>query len=82
MKKILRLLGKLQYLWDGGGSQLRGERNFRRVAKEGQRILDVSRGGGEKFWTSPEEGGGAKNFRLGQYFCVPKTQFFYVLWVF
>ena len=58
-----------------------GERNRTTREGGGRKILDVSRRGGAKFWTSPE--GGAKNFRLDQFFFnVPKTQFFHVLGVF
>ena len=65
----------------GGRQSTRAANEIGRPAKGGRKILDVSRRGGAKFWTSPE--GGAKNFRLDQFFFnVPKTQFFHVLGVF
>ena len=61
-----------------GGRQLAGGASeIGRPAKGGRKILDACRRGGEKFWTSPE--GGAKNFRLDDFFFnVPKTQLFQV----
>ena len=44
----------------------------------GRKILDVSRRGGAKFWTSPE--GGAKNFRLDQFFSMFLKHNFFMFW--
>ena len=79
-REALKCSGKPHYLWLGG--KYRGASEIGQPVKGGRKILDVSRRGGAKFWTSPE-GGGAKNFRLDQFFFnVPKTQFFHVLGVF
>ena len=76
----MRIIGKPHYLWVGGG-KVQGASEIGRPANGGRKILDACRRGGEKFWTSPE--GGAKNFRLDDFFFnVPKTQFFQVFWVF
>ena len=61
----------------GGGANEIG-----RPAKGGRKILDVSRRGGAKFWTSPEGGGRKILDLINFFFNVPKTQFFHVLGVF